>query len=213
MELLGYEKKAIGFYVSGHPLENYEGVLAEAGAKKVAELEPNAGENISIGGIATGIQIRNTKKGARFALLRLEDDTGGVKCVLWPEMFTKYQRLIVDEAAVLFRGAIDVADDDSISIIVNQVDDLDSITQTQANALIVNIPEAGVNDDAAVHHLQKLLCDNTGDCQVFFDFTVDGLVVRMRPHGTLRVKGTPMLESSLVKLGYRVEWLKTLGKQ
>ncbi|MEO6391277.1 MAG: DNA polymerase III subunit alpha, partial [Pyrinomonadaceae bacterium] len=209
MELLGYEKKAIGFYVSGHPLETYLEVLTGVGAKKSIELTPTAGDQVTIGGIATGIQVRNTKKGARFAILRLEDDTGGVKCVLWPETFTRFQKLITDEAALLVSGTIDVGGDDSISLIVNAVDDLESITQTRARSLVLGIPESAQIDEAGLRKLQTLLCDNRGDCQVLFDVPVDGLTVRLRPHGTLRVKGSPKLEATLSDLGYQVQWLRS----
>jgi DNA polymerase-3 subunit alpha len=208
MELLGHEKKAIGFYVSGHPLESYLEVLTQAGAKRTAELEPIQSSNVVVGGIATGLQTRNTKKGARFALLRLEDDTGGVKCVVWPETFNRFQKLLTEEAALLVRGTIDVVDEDNISIIVNSVEDLDSITQTHARSLVVGIPGTMLGDDDSLHRLQSLLCDNSGDCQVFLELTVDGLTIRTRPHGALRVKGSPILEATLVGQGYLVQWLR-----
>jgi DNA polymerase-3 subunit alpha len=211
MELLGFEKKAIGFYVSGHPLEAYESILAESGAARIVDLEPKAGALATVGGIATGIQVRNTKKGARFALLRLEDDSGGVKCILWPETFTKYQKLVVDEAPLLVQGVLDVGDDDSISLVVNSVEALDSITQTHARVLLLRVPEVIKGAGPDLERLQSLLCENVGDCQVMFDLVTDGLTVRLKPHGTLRVKGSPMLESTLTSMGYGVEWKRTMN--
>ncbi len=208
MELLGHEKKAIGFYVSGHPLETYLEVLTQAGAKRAAELDVTHGDAVTIAGIVTGFQTRNTKKGTRFALLRLEDATGGVKCVLWPETFSRFQKLLADDAALLIRGTVDVADEDNVSVIVNSVEDLDGITQTHARSLVVSIPDAAAGDDESLHRLQTLLCDNNGDCQVFLELTVDGLTVRARPHGALRVKGSPLLEATLTGQGYQVQWLR-----
>jgi hypothetical protein len=47
-----------------------------------------------------------------------------------------------------------------------------------------------------------------GDCEVVLDFLLnDGLIVRVRPHHTLRVKGSLELETILRQYGCHVEWL------
>ncbi len=48
---------------------------------------------------------------------------------------------------------------------------------------------------------------------MFHDLVAEGLTVRLKPHGTLRVKGSPMLESTLTNLGYGVEWKRTLSSR
>ena len=99
-EMLAGEKNALGFYITGHPLENYVDLLQSLKACKSIEL-PNlrTGGRVSIGGIISDLQARTTKKGDRFALLRLEDESGGTKCVLWPETYRKHS-CRANEAAV-----------------------------------------------------------------------------------------------------------------
>ncbi len=79
------------FYVTGHPLASYADCCKSSKAVKSLEL-PNltSGVRVSLGGIINDLQPRTTKKGDRFALLRLEDEAGGTKCVLWPETYRKY---------------------------------------------------------------------------------------------------------------------------
>ena len=86
-QLLLAEKAALGFYVTDHPLRGYVDLLQTLKAIKSIDLSGlSSGVRISIGGIIGDLQPRTTKKGDRFALLRLEDEAGGTKCVLWPEI-------------------------------------------------------------------------------------------------------------------------------
>ncbi|HEV7889300.1 MAG TPA: DNA polymerase III subunit alpha, partial [Pyrinomonadaceae bacterium] len=88
-DLLGREKAAVGFYVSGHPLEDFAEKIESLGCCPVAELgtlEPNS--RVRVVGVVAEFTVRNTKKGDRYAMFRLEDLSGAsVKCVLWPEAF------------------------------------------------------------------------------------------------------------------------------
>jgi DNA polymerase-3 subunit alpha len=129
-ELLAAEKGAVGFYITGHPLENYSLVLKELGAALSLDLcGLESGSRVNIGGIATALQVRTTKKGSRFGLMRLEDQAGGVKCVLWPEIFAKYEALLQNDLAVLITGKVEVSDDGSASVICEEVSRLDDILQ------------------------------------------------------------------------------------
>ena len=132
--LLAAEKNAIGFYITGHPLENYTEVLTELNAFKTIDLSGiESKTRINIGGITTALQVRTTKKGSRFGLMRLEDEAGGVKCVLWPEIYSKYEPLLQNDIAVLLSGRVEVADDGSTTIIAEEVARLD-VLQRKARA-------------------------------------------------------------------------------
>ena len=110
-QLLLAEKAALGFYVTAHPLGDYLDLLQSTKAVKSMELAGiTSGSRISIGGIINDLQPRTTKKGDRFALLRLEDEAGGTKCVLWPETFRKYSILLKNDLAVLVTGRLEVGE-------------------------------------------------------------------------------------------------------
>src|SRR6185503_11826034 len=84
-QLLLAEKAALGFYVTAHPLGSYLELLQVSKAMKSVDL-PNlwSGGRVHVGGIIHDLVPKTTKKGDRFALMRLEDEAGGTKCVLWP---------------------------------------------------------------------------------------------------------------------------------
>ena len=94
-EMLAAEKGALGFYITGHPLDRYLDLLQSLKIAKSIELPSfNSGSKTSIGGLIADPQLRTTRKGDRFALLRLEDEAGSTKCVLWPETYRKHSAVL-----------------------------------------------------------------------------------------------------------------------
>ena len=206
-QLLAAEKNAIGFYITGHPLDNYQEVLTELGAVCFADLASHVtGAKLSVGGIISSFQIRTTKKGARFALMRLEDQSGGIKCVAWPEVFSKFEKLLRDDLAVLAYGSLEVAEDGGMTVFVEDLTHLDDVIQRKAKAVIVCLPEE-LEQSLLLERLFRLFDKHRGDCEVLLDLCLEGgVLVRVRPHTTLRVKGSQELEEAIRSYGCRVEW-------
>jgi DNA polymerase-3 subunit alpha len=108
-EMLAAEKAALGFYITGHPLERYLEMLEKMNAAKSSDLvNLNSGSRVSSAGIIADLQLRTTKKGDKFALLRLEDELGGTKCVLWPEVYRKHGQSLQNEMPVVHHWSIGV---------------------------------------------------------------------------------------------------------
>jgi DNA polymerase-3 subunit alpha len=204
-ELLAGEKTALGFYITGHPLENYVDLLQSLKACKSIEL-PNlrSGGRISIGGIISDFQSRTTKKGDRFALLRLEDETGGTKCVLWPETYRKHSMFVLNEAAVLITGRLELSEENPPNIIADQVQSLDEL-QKNRELIVLQLPassEAATLFDSVLH----LINTNPGNCDVALETQLDAdIVVRVKVNATLRIDHTARLDAALKELGCAVK--------
>lgn len=208
--LLAAEKGAVGFYITSHPLRDYSDVLQELGCSEVLRLtECEHGARLSLGGIVTALQVKTTKKGDRFALMRLEDEAGSVKCVVWPEVFNKTDRLLETDAAVLVTGRVDGEEDGGATIIVDEVERLDEVRQRRARTLIVRIPST-VEPKSLLESVFRILDKHRGNCEVVIEMMLEGnMLVRTRAHRALRVQGSLELETTLQNSGCRVEWLNT----
>jgi DNA polymerase-3 subunit alpha len=204
--LLG-EKNSIGFYITGHPLENYVEVLAELKCQNCLHLQGlEHGATVRLGGIVTGLQKRTTKKGDNFALLRLEDQVGGVKCVVWPEAYNKCRHILMDDAAVLVTGKFDTGDEGSLSIIADEVVSLEDILQRRARTVLLRMPTDKA-PETVLDGLFKVLDRFKGDCDVLIEMYLDGgVLVRTRAHGALRIQGSLQMEAAVRELGCAVEW-------
>lgn len=205
--LLAAEKNALGFYITGHPLENYEEILKEIKAPATSDLQRfENGSKIHFGGMVADFQVKTTKKGSRFALMRLEDKAGSLKCVLWPESFSKFGHLLQNDLALLAFGRFELTEDGTSTLIAEEVSRLEDVLQRKARSVVVTLP-FGSEPETLLPTLFQLFDSHKGECEIFLEMNLGGgVVVRTRPHSTLRVRGSVELESALKTHGCHVEW-------
>jgi DNA polymerase-3 subunit alpha len=208
IEMLAAEKAALGFYITGHPLAQYLEILEKLKAVSSSEL-PNlaTGTRVTSGGIISDVQLRTTKKGDKFALLRLEDETGGTKCVLWPEVYRKYSAVLQNELPAVITGRLELSEDNPPTIIVDQVRSIEA--SEQQNEFMVLRPPQEQDISTLYDSILSVLSTNPGDCEVAIETqTDDGLVVRIQANNALRVKRSNELEEALKKIGCGVSFEK-----
>ena len=130
MEMLTAEKKSLGFYITGHPLDSHLETIRQLGAVTSVELiQQETGSRATMAGLIRDLQLRTTKKGDRFAIFRLEDQAGAVKCVLWPEPYRRNSSILSDEATILVTGRAEISDEGMITIIAEKVSELTQAVQ------------------------------------------------------------------------------------
>ena len=106
--LLRLEKEMLGQYVTDHPLLGVREALARMTTCTVPEAaELGDGDEVTVGGIVVGVQRKYTRGGEPYAVLRLEDLTGGIGVVAFPKVFQQAAPFIDADAIVLVRGRID----------------------------------------------------------------------------------------------------------
>ncbi len=88
---LAHEKELLGFYVTGHPLDKFRGVIDSARYQRLGlidELEiDNPRERFSFAGMIRTVTAKMTKAGKPFGILEVEDFTGSAEVMLWGEQF------------------------------------------------------------------------------------------------------------------------------
>ncbi len=132
--LLEYEKETIGIYVSGHPLSGYmpfaivDGVVSarairdgvEAGDKAFSERRP-----VAILGVITKINRHVAKNGQDMCFLTLEDISGEIEAVVFPNVYGVSRSAIKEGGRVIVRGKLSIRSDDRISVLADSVTDAD----------------------------------------------------------------------------------------
>jgi DNA polymerase-3 subunit alpha len=203
-ELLANEKAALGFYITGHPLGDYVSLLQSLKAAKSIELSGLvSGSRICLGGIINDLQSRTTKKGDRFALLRLEDEAGSTKCVVWPETYRKYSQLLQNESPALVTGRLELSEDNPPTLIADQVQSLDDIIKNR-ELVVFKVPVTE-DQEGLFDSILHLINTHPGSCDVTLETVIDsGTVVRVKVNSALRVTRSAKLESALKQLGCTV---------
>ena len=123
-ELLRLEKELIGFYVTGHPLDEYRDALQKlTPLVKLNDDNFRDGGNVTVGGIISENTIRTTKNGDRMANFVLEDLSGSITCIAFPRCFTTYGGAITEDNIVKIKGIIKL-DEEETRIFANSVEKL-----------------------------------------------------------------------------------------
>jgi len=128
--LLGFEKEVLGVYISGHPLEEYEGRWRKNITATTADftLEEETGETrikdgalVMIGGMITDKTIKYTKHNQMMAFLTIEDLLGTVETVVFPRDYEKNQDILQKDAKVFIRGRANVEEEKNGKVICEKV--------------------------------------------------------------------------------------------
>jgi DNA polymerase-3 subunit alpha len=108
-QLLAFEKEALGFYISGHPLDRYRADLsryASATAIDFAEGRRPPGE-AAVGGVVAAYRERPTKRGdGKLAFFQLEDQFGQLEVVVFPKTFEKVRSVLISDEPLLCSGKV-----------------------------------------------------------------------------------------------------------
>ncbi|MFI5125313.1 MAG: DNA polymerase III subunit alpha [Candidatus Acidiferrales bacterium] len=169
---LAGEHSVLGFYVSGHPLDKYAGRLTEMGTIELGVLESRRnGEELAIAGIITQTRAMRSKRGARWAIFNLQDRTGGVEVLVFPEAFQKFEHLLRPATPLLVRGRINV-EEVGTRFVATEIRLLDKVADRSPSLLRVRVDLRAV-DTGTLDQLQKVLAERPGRCRVAFDLISD----------------------------------------
>ena len=95
-EVLAHEKELLGFYVTGHPLDDYRGSLEAGSYGTTAEAQAvTEKESLRLAGLLISVEKKYTKKDGRpFGVMTLEDDSGTLEFTAWDESFSKHEEIL-----------------------------------------------------------------------------------------------------------------------
>ena len=95
-EQLAHEKELLGFYVTGHPLDDYRGSLESSSYGSISGARAmNEPGSLRLAGLITSLEKKFTKKDNRpFGIMTLEDDSGTLELTAWDESFSKHELLL-----------------------------------------------------------------------------------------------------------------------
>ncbi|MFR4972058.1 MAG: DNA polymerase III subunit alpha [Butyricicoccus pullicaecorum] len=128
-ELLALEKQTTGLYLSGHPMDAYESLAKRANAAKIREiaddLMPDAeqpkykdGMYVNLACVVSAVKLKSTKSGSMMAYATVEDMTGMMELVVFPNALQQFGMYLKEDEAVLINGRIDAREDEAPKLIV-----------------------------------------------------------------------------------------------
>ena len=136
-EILAFEKEVLGVYISGHPLEQYVGLLERNITNRTTDFVTADGEMAPkvrdqapavIGGMITAKTVKTTRTNSLMAFITLEDLYGTVEVIVFPRDYDKNRSVIEEDRKVLIKGRVTVEEDKPAKLICSEIlpfDELD----------------------------------------------------------------------------------------
>ncbi|MGE0395685.1 MAG: DNA polymerase III subunit alpha [Kofleriaceae bacterium] len=168
-QLLAFEKEALGFYVSGHPLDRYRGDLqryATATTSDFTNGRRNVGDH-AIGGIVSQYREMITKKGDKMARFMLEDAEGTLEVIAFPKTFEKVRHVLVSDEPILCAGQIKNegnAEAPEWKMLLEKADPLSQMREAKSTRVDIHLNADQITLDM-VDELKTILANATrGNC-------------------------------------------------
>ena len=172
------EKEMLGFYVTGHPLDQYKEKVRELASHTSGNLEGlEKGVEVALCGVITGVQRKRNREGKPWASMLLEDREGAVDALLFTTNFDRLAASLVEDQAVLVRGLVLPEENAPPKVSIQDIVPLE-VARIPLPSLISIRVWIGKNGGDRAAQLHDLFHRKTGDTQVRLrleaprDFTV-----------------------------------------
>ena len=180
---LANEKEVLGFFITGHPLEKYREKLEDFRAlttETINAMTTGTGrdELIHTAGIVSKVRVLKSRKGDLYAQAALEDMTGSVEAVVFPDAFKKLQALLKQEIPMLVKASIRVEEGASPKILISHMEPLEEARPKLPRSIRIRVPLETATQ-ATVDALHAICHERRGEAKVLFDVerTGDFMVV------------------------------------
>jgi DNA polymerase III subunit alpha len=175
---LAAEKEILGFFISGHPLEKYKDKLEGLRALSTQDLgamknSTGKEETINTAGIITNLRVLKSKKGDFYAQANLEDMSGTVEMLVFPDAYRKLQEKVKWEIPVLIKGGVRIEEGANPKLTVSDIYSLEDVKVPLPRSLRIRIP-VETAQEGTVDALHTLFKERPGQAKVLFDVERDG---------------------------------------
>ncbi len=196
-EKLRFEKELLGFYVTGHPLDEYQATLSNGQFTPISRLADQEDKSTpTIAGSLKSVEKKFTKKdGKPFAVIVIEDLSGSLEVMIWNETFVKSQALLVAESIVSISGRLDLRGE-SVRFVANEVKPLKKPLAEDRPVLLSFHHSQTTEKDLQL--VAAIIAEFPGPRPVILHFTNPrGQILRMRANPLLSIALTPEAEQRL----------------
>jgi len=167
--LLSYEKDALGFYITGHPLAHFGDRLKKLVSHSISQLdeEKDFDNEVRVAGIIPSLKLIKTKKEERMATFILEDLSDRIEVVVFPDNYKKYYEFLREDQLVWVKGRF-IGEGENRRIHLIQIMPLAEAFQEKASRVILRIFLPGL-EESVFEELKEMLDKNPGKCPVIFE--------------------------------------------
>ena len=170
---LSSEKEVLGFFITGHPLEKYKEKLENfpkyQNASSISQMETGTGrDEIVSGGVISGLRVMKSRKGDLYANAVMEDMTGTIEAIVFPEAYKRLQVILKQEIPMLVKCSVRVEEGSNPKIAISSLTPLEEAKPALPRSIRILVPLTAASE-ATVDELHALCRERRGEAKVLFD--------------------------------------------
>ncbi|BAL83653.1 putative DNA polymerase III subunit alpha [Selenomonas ruminantium subsp. lactilytica TAM6421] len=157
---LAWEKENTGFYITGHPLDQYQDKIGHL--PRLETLQDSGvkdKQTLRVAGLVSECKRITTKKGETMCFVTLEDYTEQMEVTVFPRLFYQSMNALVPDTPVVIQGKADLKDD-TVKILADKIWSMDEYKPEY-----YLMPKAG--DEQAIAAIKKVMAAHPGENAVY----------------------------------------------
>ncbi|MBD8591898.1 DNA polymerase III subunit alpha [Pseudomonas sp. CFBP 8758] len=169
-ERLRGEKETLGLYLTGHPIDEYEGEIRRFARQRIIDLKPSR-ETQTVAGMVIALRVMKNKKGDKMGFITLDDRSARIEASLFADAFMSAQSLLQTDAMVVVEG--EVSNDDfsgGLRLRVKRVMSMEDARTNLAESLRLKVHADGLGGDR-LGWLGELCRQHRGACPITMEYT------------------------------------------
>jgi DNA polymerase-3 subunit alpha len=125
-DMMNMEKETTGIYISGHPMDDYRGLLKGTHVVPISTLtdEEHPYEDdtiVSVAGIVQSVKMRTTRNNSMMANVVVEDDTASMEMLAFSKVLNEFGGYLQENSPVVVVGRLSIRDEKDPQIVINRV--------------------------------------------------------------------------------------------
>ncbi|MCL2294688.1 MAG: DNA polymerase III subunit alpha [Spirochaetes bacterium] len=185
-ELLAFEKENLGFYFSGHPLDEYKKIYDKCVTLDISHLGRSGHDRkYTLLGTVKVVKQFTTKKMEQMAAVTIETYEGEGSIIMYPQAWTNFRNLVIEEKALGFIVKVDKHGFEPKLVcekVVNPEELGEAGYKEMHFAVAENITQENLDT------FKSFLLENSGTCQVFFH-------IDEKPDKEIIIKAAPQVRT------------------
>ena len=170
---LELEKEAIGFYITGHPLDEYQDLIEKFASTNAIALQEDGvvdGSMIRIGGIIRSLKTITTKRGDNMAFVELEDMKGSVEVTVFPSVYMEVRDILMEDVPVFVQGKVQ-KNEKSVKLLADKMIPIEKAEETWAASVHLTI-NTGTSEKQTLTRLYEILKKYPGQCKGYLHLII-----------------------------------------
>ena len=172
-ERLRREKEGLGFYITGHPLDSFKDEINRFGVCQIQDLPASKDKaQVKIAGVVESLKIKRTKRNDKMAVIQMEDLTGSIEVVVFPDLFTSASPLLKGDDPLLITGTAEISES-AAKVIAKEIVRLNDVRLSSAKAILVTLENAKTSRKT-LEELRDIVFKYPGRSRLLFKIEAPG---------------------------------------